>query len=155
MESYPKVSQVEPLSNYRLRITFQNGIVKEYDCSPLLEKAVFHPLSEASLFNQVAVGAGGYGIFWNDDIDLSEAELWLNGLAVEQPANEVPPPKPRQIALVYRKMRIDEQGTDFAYWQSRPPMERLEALEQIREEYHHWKYGQEPRLQRVYTIIKR
>ena len=155
MEAYLKVSQVEPLPNYRLRITFQNGIVKEYDCSPLLEKAVFNPLREASLFNRVVVGSGGYGIVWNDDIDLSEAELWLNGVEVEKPVSEVPTPKSRQIALVYRKMRIDEQGTDFAYWQSRPPIERLEALEQIREEYHLWKYGQEPRLQRVYTIVKR
>ena len=62
---------------------------------------------------------------------------------------------PRNMALVYRKMRIDEQGSDFAYWQSRPPRERLETLEQIREEYHLWKYGQEPRLQRVYSIVKR
>lgn len=61
----------------------------------------------------------------------------------------------REIAMVYRKSRIGEEGSDFAYWQSRPPIERLEALEQIREEYHLWKYGQEPRLQRVYTIIKR
>lgn len=63
--------------------------------------------------------------------------------------------KPRRIALVYRKMRINEQGSDFAYWQSRPPLERLEALEQIREEYHLWKYGHEPRLQRVLAIVKR
>jgi hypothetical protein len=63
--------------------------------------------------------------------------------------------KPRKIALVYRKVHLGEEGTDFAYWQSRPPIERLEALEDIREEYHLWKYGQEPRLQRVLTIIKR
>jgi len=26
----------------------------------------------------------GYGISWNDEIDLSESELWLNGEAAEQ-----------------------------------------------------------------------
>lgn len=66
-----------------------------------------------------------------------------------------PKNKGRQMALVYRKVRLGEEGTDFAYWQSRPPHERLEALEDIREEYHLWKYGQEPRLQRVLTIVKR
>ncbi len=165
VESYPKVNQVEPLPNYRLLITFQNGDVRVYDCTPLLAKSAFHPLREASLFNQVEVGSGGYGIVWNDEIDLSEAELWLNGVARENPVREDThsqnddvldqTPKQRQMALVYRKLRIDEQGSDFAYWQSRPPIERLEALEQIREEYHLWKYGQEPRLQRVYTIVKR
>lgn len=45
--------------------------------------------------------------------------------------------KPRQIALVYRKMRIGEQGSDLEYWLSQPPAARLAALEQIRQEYHH------------------
>ncbi len=63
--------------------------------------------------------------------------------------------KKRQIALVYRKMRIGEEGSDFAYWQSRSPIERLEALEEIRREYHGWKYGREPRIAKVVTIKKR
>lgn len=29
---------------------------------------------------------------------------------------------PRQIALVYRKVRISEQGSDVAYWLSQPPV---------------------------------
>jgi hypothetical protein len=39
--------------------------------------------------------------------------------------------------------------------QNQPPQKRLEALEQIRQEYHQYKYNAQPRLQRVYTIIKR
>lgn len=45
--------------------------------------------------------------------------------------------------------------SDFLYWQGQPPLQRLEALEQIRQEYHQYKYNGEPRLQRVYTIIRR
>ena len=63
--------------------------------------------------------------------------------------------KPRQIALVYRKMRISEQGPDLEYWLSQPPGARLAALEEIRREYHAWKYGGEPEFQRVVTIIRR
>ncbi|MCT7953426.1 toxin secretion, membrane fusion protein [Ancylothrix sp. C2] len=48
-----------------------------------------------------------------------------------------------------------KQTNDFQYWQSQPPLKRLEALEQIRQEYHQYKYNTEPRLQRVYTIIRR
>jgi hypothetical protein len=33
-----------------------------------------------------------------------------------------------------RKVKTREQGTDFAYWQSRTPQARLEALESIRSE---------------------
>ncbi len=59
------------------------------------------------------------------------------------------------IARVYKKTRLSQQGTDFAYWQTQPYEKRLEALETLRREYHLWKYGTEPGFQRVYTIVKR
>lgn len=61
----------------------------------------------------------------------------------------------RNIALVYRKVSLWDQPTDFAYWQSLPYEARLAALEEIRREYHGWDHETEPRLQRVYRIVKR
>lgn len=58
------------------------------------------------------------------------------------------------IQKVVRKISLDEQGNDFDYWQSQPYHIRLATLEQIRQEYHRWKYGTEPGFQRVYTIVK-
>jgi hypothetical protein len=58
------------------------------------------------------------------------------------------------IAKTYRKVPVSRQGSDFAYWQSQTFSARLAALEEIRREYHRWRYGAEPRLQRVYTITK-
>jgi hypothetical protein len=55
---------------------------------------------------------------------------------------------------VINKIRIKEQKSDFDYWQKQPLQKRLEALEEIRQQYHQYKYNAEPRLQRVYTIIK-
>lgn len=37
------------------------------------------------MFEQVSVDAGGYGISWNDDIDLDCEELWANGHEVKTP----------------------------------------------------------------------
>jgi len=59
------------------------------------------------------------------------------------------------IKPTYALVRISEQKSDFAYWQTQPYELRLAALEQIRQEFHRWKYGAEPRLQRVYSIVKR
>jgi hypothetical protein len=39
----------------------------------------FSLLSDPGLFRAVRVDPGGYGISWNDHIDLSEYELWTNG----------------------------------------------------------------------------
>ena len=36
----------------------------------------FQILEEPVLFNQVRVDAGGYGVTWNDNLDLSCNELW-------------------------------------------------------------------------------
>ena len=58
------------------------------------------------------------------------------------------------IKPVYNKQNINTQKNDFAYWQSQPYQARLEALEEIRIEYHLWRYGAEPGFQRVYKIIK-
>jgi len=60
-----------------------------------------------------------------------------------------------RLQKTYRKVNLHDRNSDFAYWQSLPYEVRLEALERIRQEYHHWKYGAEPRFQRVYTIVKR
>jgi len=60
-----------------------------------------------------------------------------------------------EIAKVITKIPLHEAKTDFAYWQTQSYQERLAALEQIRHEYHLWKYNAEPRLQRIYQIVKR
>ena len=62
--------------------------------------------------------------------------------------------KPRQIALVYRKMRISEQGSDLEYWLSQPPGARLAALEEIRREYHGWKLEEEQKVERDATLVR-
>ncbi len=56
---------------------------------------------------------------------------------------------------IVRKVKLQEQGSDFAYWQTQPPQARLAALEQLRREYNLLRYGAEPRLQRVHSIVKR
>jgi hypothetical protein len=58
MHAYPKVITVTPLADGRLRITFDNGVCKLYDCKPLLQKPVFAPLANHWLFRTVQVELG-------------------------------------------------------------------------------------------------
>ena len=78
---FHKVKSVKSLDNYILEIVFENNIIKYYDVSNLFEKwTVFNQLKIINgLFNQVKVDKGGYGISWNEEIDLSCNELWENG----------------------------------------------------------------------------
>lgn len=56
---------------------------------------------------------------------------------------------------VVKKINKEQRKSDFSYWQKQPYKKRLEALETIRQEYHQYQYNAQPRLQRIYTIIKR
>lgn len=60
-----------------------------------------------------------------------------------------------RLQKVFTKVNINQKQSGFAYWQDQPYEVRLAALEQIRREYHRWKYHAEPGFQRVYTIVKR
>ena len=83
---FHKVKNVSPLPEYRLSIQFAEGCTKIYDVKPLFEQiSVFKELQDINLFSDVTVDVGGYGIVWNDDLDLSCDELWENGAIVETP----------------------------------------------------------------------
>jgi hypothetical protein len=41
-------------------------------------------LLELSFFNALHIANGGYGVIWNDAIDLSKYELWVNGVEVSK-----------------------------------------------------------------------
>lgn len=79
MHAIPKIESVKPLNDKRLVIRFQTGETRIYDCSQLLALPRFHCLNDPVFFRMVQVDCGGYGIFWNDEIDISEYELWTNG----------------------------------------------------------------------------
>ncbi|MBN2464621.1 DUF2442 domain-containing protein [candidate division WOR-3 bacterium] len=79
---YPKVKSVQALANKRLRVEFDNGEARVYDCMPLLDSEVFAPLRNEALFRRVRAEDHGYAVIWNDEIDLAESELWLNGTPV-------------------------------------------------------------------------
>lgn len=80
--AYPRVKAVRPLADKKLRVTFDNGVTKVYDCAPLLDSEVFAPLWNEVLFRRVRAEDHGYAVIWNDEIDLAESELWLNGTPV-------------------------------------------------------------------------
>ncbi len=58
------------------------------------------------------------------------------------------------INRTVNKYKLEEQPSDFAFWQTRPCQERIAALEEIRRDYHAWKYHVEPGFHRVYRIVK-
>ena len=80
----PRIAEVQALDRKRLLITFVTGEQKIYDCSRIIELEAFRLLRTEAFFRAVRVDEGGYGISWNDDMDLSEYELWQNGTDLQR-----------------------------------------------------------------------
>lgn len=47
---FPKVVQVVPMRNYSVYVYFEDGKIVCYDMHPMIEKEVFRPLKDISIF---------------------------------------------------------------------------------------------------------
>jgi hypothetical protein len=101
---YPKIATVAPMPDHRLLVVFRNGAKRMYDLTSHLSLPAFAPLSNEALFKCARVDAGGYGVVWNDDIDLAESEIWLHGKPVDDPTTT------KTIA------EIEEDPIEFVRW---------------------------------------
>ena len=82
---FHKIKNVNPLQDFRLCVLFSEGVTKIYDIKPLFEKIkAFNVFADSpELFYEARVDTGGYGVVWNDDVDLSCDELYENGVQVK------------------------------------------------------------------------
>lgn len=85
----PRIYQAKAIDDRTLVIEFNNHEVKKYDIVHLLENPMFAPLRQPAFFKNFKVEQGGYGIVWNEDIDLSEYEVWNNSMTVAEDARSV------------------------------------------------------------------
>ncbi len=85
---FHRLASIRPVGKSRLRGVFVTGEVRYYDVEKLFEEIpVFRCLLDNQLFNKVKVDSGGYGISWNDEIDLSADEIYENGIS--EPFKEI------------------------------------------------------------------
>lgn len=72
------------MPNYILLVGFSTGECKQFDIKPLTEKyEPFKTLIQVNgLFEQAKIDIGGYGVVWNDDLDISADALYENGIMV-------------------------------------------------------------------------
>lgn len=81
----PKILAVRAEPPTILMVEFEGHLWRRYDISRLLDLPAFEPLRNRALFCAVHADRGGYGVIWNDEIDLAEHELWTNGVPVSAP----------------------------------------------------------------------
>lgn len=77
----PRVQSVNPEDEYKLRLTFTNGEVRIYDCSPLLDFGVFKELRDATYFCQVRTALGT--VVWPNEQDICPDTLYKDSRPVK------------------------------------------------------------------------
>ena len=80
-----RIEDIKALPNFIIEARFFGGEIKQYDVTNLFDQfpqfCIFK--SNPSLFEQVQVDVGGYGISWNDELDLDADVIWDNGVLME------------------------------------------------------------------------
>lgn len=72
----PRLVDVEPVENMRLRLTYETGEVKLFDVSPYADGPWYGQLREDTYFRTVRILPGGTGIEWSNGQDIAPHELY-------------------------------------------------------------------------------
>jgi len=72
----PKVTQAKTLDNYRLSLTFDDGVSGIVDLSDLAGKGVFASWLDPGVFENVRIGSSGE-LAWSEMIDICPDSLYL------------------------------------------------------------------------------
>lgn len=62
-----------------LRVTFSDGTVVSYSIKPLFGQHTYGRLRNWGYFKNFQIAPGGHAIYWDDDTDLSEHEIYTRG----------------------------------------------------------------------------
>lgn len=74
----PRAVKVEPLKNYILKITFDNGEIRKFDVKPYMTHKAFKELKSLAIFNTVKIA--GLSVEWENGVDICPDELYFNSI---------------------------------------------------------------------------
>lgn len=79
---FHKITSLATLPDYILLVGFAKGEFKQFDLKPLMDKyPPFATLKDVDgLYEHAKIDAGGYGIVWNDDLDISAEGIYEKGV---------------------------------------------------------------------------
>lgn len=78
---FHRAVSIETLPDCRMRLVFRDGAIRVYDVKTLFDDLPQLRTLERdpALFHSARLDPGGYGIFWNDELDLSCDEVYEYG----------------------------------------------------------------------------
>jgi hypothetical protein len=77
---YLTINKVEPLDNYLLILTFENGEKRQFDMKPYLNIGIFRELKDARVFRTVKPCFDS--IEWENEADLDPEILYQDSIKI-------------------------------------------------------------------------
>ena len=90
----PRVVSVVPLEPYVVRVSFEDGEIRDVDIEPLLEGAVFAVLRNHDEFRRVGVDEQTGAVAWPTGADLDSDVIYGIAPAAREPSACVTTPQP-------------------------------------------------------------
>ncbi len=75
MKAIPRVTRVEHLGDHRLRLEFDDGLVRDIDFKNMLWGPVMQPLKDPAFFARAFVDPTSETVTWPNQVDLDPAVL--------------------------------------------------------------------------------
>ena len=77
------ITKINIQDNLIICATFADGEVVSFNVEELFEKyPVFRILKDKTIFDTIKLDGMGYGVYWNDDLDLSSDGIYNRGLHI-------------------------------------------------------------------------
>lgn len=85
--TFHTITSLNTLPNFVLLVGFQNGEYRQFDLKPYMEEyPAFKSLKETKgLYEQARIDIGGFGIVWNNDLDISSEGIYEKGISCSKP----------------------------------------------------------------------
>ncbi len=77
---YQIIKEVEPISDYNLLLTFNNGEKRKFDVKPYLDLGIFKELKDKKLFKTVKVSFDS--IEWQNEADIDPEVLYKDSILI-------------------------------------------------------------------------
>ena len=77
---YPAITEVKPMENYILLLTYDNGEKRQFNMKPYLNTGIFKELKDLSMFNTVRTSFDS--IEWDNEADFDPEVLYSDSFLV-------------------------------------------------------------------------
>lgn len=112
---YHFIKSLRTKDNHILIAIFKDGVEKQYDIRQLYEELPQFKVFEEddTLFNSVILTPGGYGVYWNDNLDLDAEEIWYSGIPTGV-VHDISDMEAMAVNLTYARAALQLSQLDLA-----------------------------------------